>query len=62
MDCGDGTVIHYTNSQRNISRVSRAYFTSGITVLVKEYGQCDTPDIIIWHLESRLGEKESNRP
>ena len=56
IDCGDGTVIHYTKSQGNISRISWADVASGMTVFVKEYGQCDTPDIVVWRAESRLGE------
>lgn len=56
IDCGDGTVIHYTKSQGNISRISWADFASGMTVFVKEYGQCDTPDTVVWRAESRLGE------
>lgn len=56
IDCGDGTVIHYTKTYGNISRVSWASFTSGMTVFTKEYGQCDTPDIVVGRAESRLGE------
>ncbi|MEA5507999.1 lecithin retinol acyltransferase family protein, partial [Halotia wernerae UHCC 0503] len=56
IDCGDGTVIHYTKSRGEISRISWGDFASGMTVCIKEYGQCDTPDVVIWRAESRLGE------
>lgn len=56
IDCGDGTVIEYTKSQKNISRVSRDFFVSGRTVFVREYGNCDSPHVVIQRAESRLGE------
>ncbi|UKO98052.1 lecithin retinol acyltransferase family protein [Nostoc sp. UHCC 0870] len=56
INCGDGTVIHYTKSLGKISRISWADFASGVTVVVKKYGQCDTPDIVVWRAESRLEE------
>ena len=56
IDCGDGTVIHYTKSQGNISRISWDSFASGMTVFVREYGNCDSPDVVIQRAESRLGE------
>ena len=56
IDCGDGTVIHYTKIHRKISRISLDSFASGNTVFVREYGQCDTPDIVVLRAESRLGE------
>lgn len=56
IDCGDGTVIHYTKNYGKISHISWASFASGNTVFVREYGQCNTPDIVVWRAESRLGE------
>ncbi len=56
IDCGDGTVIHYTKNQGNISRVSWDLFASGKIVFVREYGNCDLPDVVIQRAESRLGE------
>ena len=56
IDCGDGTIIHYTKSQATISRTSWASFASGMEVFVKRYGNCDTPDVVIQRAESRLGE------
>ncbi|MEH1825920.1 MAG: lecithin retinol acyltransferase family protein [Nostoc sp.] len=56
IDCGDGTVIHYTKNQGNISRVSWDSFASGKIVFVREYGNCDLPDVVIQRAESRLGE------
>ncbi|WP_353928873.1 lecithin retinol acyltransferase family protein [Okeanomitos corallinicola] len=38
IDCGDGTVIHYTKNYGKISHISWASFASGNTVFVREYG------------------------
>lgn len=56
IDCGDGTVVHYTKNQGNISRVSWDSFASGKIVFVREYGSSDLPEVVIQRAESRLGE------
>ncbi|WP_373525915.1 lecithin retinol acyltransferase family protein [Nostoc sp.] len=56
IDCGDGTVVHYTKNQGNISRVSWDSFVSGKIVFLREYGSSDLPDVVIQRAESRLGE------
>jgi hypothetical protein len=56
INCGDGTVVHYTKNQGNISRVSWDSFASGKIVSVREYGSSDLPDVVIQRAESRLGE------
>ncbi|MEH2196361.1 MAG: lecithin retinol acyltransferase family protein [Nostoc sp.] len=60
IDCGDGTVIHYTKNQGNISRVSWDSFASGKTVFLREYGSSDLPSVVIQRAESRLGENAYN--
>ncbi|MCW5315789.1 NC domain protein [Nostoc sp. KVJ3] len=60
IDCGDGTVIHYTKNQGNISRVSWDSFASGKTVFLREYGSFDLPHVVIQRAESRLGENAYN--
>lgn len=56
IDCGDGTVIHYTKSQSTISRTSLAVFRSGKAIFVRKYGRRDSPDVVIQRASSRLGE------
>ncbi len=62
IDCGDATVIHYTKSsgRGTIARTSRSAFASGQVVLVREYGQCDPPDVVVKRAEERLGEAAYN--
>lgn len=54
LDCGDGTVIHLTRMNAVISRISIADFASGKQVFVKDYGKCDSPDVVIKRAESKL--------
>ncbi|HEY9876325.1 MAG TPA: lecithin retinol acyltransferase family protein [Candidatus Obscuribacterales bacterium] len=56
IDCGDGTAIHYRKSNSTISRTPMAEFTNGKQLVVKRYGNCNLPDIVIQRAESRLGE------
>jgi hypothetical protein len=60
IDCGDGTVIHHPGGldqkiQAVISRTSLSAFAAGRVVFVREYGKCDSPDIVIERVESQLG-------
>ncbi|BAY12706.1 GUN4 domain-containing protein [Calothrix sp. NIES-2098] len=56
IDCGDGTVIHY--SDRCIRRDSIQEFSQGKKIYKEHYDDCDSPDIVILRAESRLGECE----
>lgn len=56
IDCGDGTVIHYSHGE--VRQTSLSTFGNGNQSFVKRYGQCDTDDIVIQRAESRLGENE----
>jgi len=60
IDCGDGTVIHYTGEKLKgvILRTSMDSF--GKKVLIREYGKCDSPDIVIQRAESQLGNSGYN--
>lgn len=60
IDCGDGTVIHHPGGldqklQAVISRTSLSAFAAGRVVFVREYGKCDSPDLVIERAESKLG-------
>lgn len=56
IDCGDGTVIHYTKSLAIVDRTSWASFVSVREVFVKNYGKCAPPDVVVKRPESRLEE------
>ncbi|OUL37499.1 NC domain/GUN4 [Nostoc sp. T09] len=58
IDCGDGTVIHYSDGC--IRRVSIHEFSLGKKIYKKHYDDCDSSDIVILRAESRLGEGEYN--
>lgn len=58
IDCGDGTVIHY--SKRIVERVPQSKFCNGKTITIKQYGECEPPDIVVKNAESRLGEAKYN--
>lgn len=63
IDCGDGTVIHYTKREGHkgiIACDSKTAFASQRSVKVVEYGNCDLPDIVIQRAKSRLGENAYN--
>lgn len=65
IDCGDGTVIHHPGGlnqkiHASISRTSMASFASGKEVLVRKYGRCDSPDMVIARAESKLGKSGYN--
>jgi hypothetical protein len=54
IDCGDGTVIEYNGIK--VVRIPKNKFGEGNTIHIKQYGQCDPPDIVMKNAESRLGE------
>ncbi|BAY63783.1 serine/threonine protein kinase [Calothrix brevissima NIES-22] len=58
IDCGDGTVIHYSDGC--IRRVSIQKFSQGKKIYKQHYDYCDYPEIVILRAESRLGECEWN--
>lgn len=60
IDCGDGTVIHYRKPSETIERTSRATFTQGKKVYVKQYSTSFLPDAVVQRAKNRLGERKYN--
>lgn len=62
IDCGDGTVIHYSKagSEPMIARTSYEAFSWGKPVFVKRYATSYVPDVVVSRAESRLGERQYN--
>jgi len=59
IDCGDGTVIHYSKrGKAAITRTSRAAFAQGKTIYLKSQPTSFIADIVIERAESRLGERQ----
>jgi hypothetical protein len=60
IDCGDGTVIHYSVKLGNgrITRVSKSQFANGQTIKLKKYTSKYSPDVIVKRAEKRLGERK----
>src|SRR5438034_7977441 len=63
IDCGDGTVIHYTGevgqkSDAAIRRTPLGVFLKNGEVQVRTYGACDGADAVVQRAESRLGENK----
>jgi len=61
IDCGDGTVIHYTGEvgkkvNAAIRRAPVEEFLKGGRKRVRRYGKCDPPDVVIGRAEGRLDE------
>lgn len=56
IDCGDGTVIHYTLN--GVNRISLQEFSQGKKIYKKRHDDYDSPDIVIIRAESRLGENK----
>ncbi len=61
IDCGNGTVVHYTGevgqkANASVRRTPIDQFAKGSVIKVREYGTCDPPDIVIQRAESRLNE------
>lgn len=67
IDCGDGTVIHFTGepgkntkSDASIARSIMSEFALDSIVHMREYSQQDDPQVVIDRAESKLGSKEYN--
>lgn len=62
IDCGDGTVIHYSKAgeEATIARTPYAAFSWGKPVFVKRYAASYVPDVVVDRAESRLGERQYN--
>lgn len=60
IDCGDGTVIHFTDvrpqkANGTIQRTPFAEFEHGVRAEVVGYGDCDAPDLVLERAFSLLG-------
>lgn len=62
IDCGDGTVIHYSKATETptVSRTSYTTFSWGNPVYTKQYSVSFIPDVVVERAESRLGEQQYN--
>ena len=59
IDCGDGTVIHYSKrGEAAISRTPRSAFAQGKTIYTKSQPTSFIADIVVERAESRLGEQQ----
>jgi len=61
IDCGDGSVIHYTGEPKDITnacvaRTTREAFAKGGAIRTVRKIDCDDPEAVIQRAESRLGE------
>ncbi|MBF2008474.1 MAG: GUN4 domain-containing protein [Chlorogloeopsis fritschii C42_A2020_084] len=54
IDCGDGTVIHY--SEGIICRTTIQQFSQGKEICRSPYEYCDSPNLVMIRAKSRLGE------
>lgn len=62
IDCGDGTVIHYSKAGEvpTVKRTSYEAFSWGNPVYVKRHSVGYIPDVAIARAESRIGEQQYN--
>ncbi|PSB12354.1 hypothetical protein C7B61_15260 [filamentous cyanobacterium CCP1] len=62
IDCGDGTVIHYSKrgDEPTIARTSYDVFSWNRPVFTKQYVTSYVPDVVVARAESRLGERQYN--
>jgi hypothetical protein len=65
IDCGDGTVIHFTGepgkkSDAAVARTAMGDFALDSIVHVREYSHKDDPVTVVGRAESKLGGKEYN--
>lgn len=60
IDCGDGTVIHYSKRGEvpKVTQTTLAEFAGTGRVMVKHYATCYVPDATIVRAKSRLGEQK----
>jgi hypothetical protein len=59
IDCGDGTVIHYSKRGEDptIARTAYGVFSWNRPVFVKHYTTSYVPDVVVERAEGRLGER-----
>lgn len=58
IDCGDGTVIHYSKvGEATVRRTSLAAFANGHRVYLKQYDYSFIAEDVVQRAESRLGEQ-----
>ncbi|MBD2460188.1 lecithin retinol acyltransferase family protein [Oscillatoria sp. FACHB-1407] len=62
IDCGDGTVIHYSKAEdiATVRRTSYSAFSMGNPVYIKRYATHAIADVVIQRAESRVGEQQYN--
>ena len=65
IDCGDGTVIHFTGepgkkSDASVARTLMSEFALDSIVHLREYSEKDDPQVVIDRAESKLSSKEYN--
>lgn len=65
IDCGDGTVIHFTGepgrkTDASVARTTLSDFALDSIVNVREYSQQDEPQVVIDRAESKLGSRDYN--
>jgi len=63
VDCGDGTVIHYSGellkrSDSAVQQTTLENFAKGGKIETVNYGVCDAPDAVIQRAKSRLNESD----
>src|SRR5262245_35220683 len=61
IDCGDGTVVHYTGElgQKKEAAIRRTGLVDCLKnghLNLRPYGRCDPPHVVVDRAESRLGE------
>lgn len=62
IDCGDGTVIHYSKGGEvpQVAATPYATFSQGKPIYTKNYAVSYIPDVVIERATSRLGEQQYN--
>lgn len=65
IDCGDGTVIHYSGAAREkrdalVRRTPLDDFARGAAVTLVQHEEADDPETVVGRAESRLGERRYN--
>ena len=62
IDCGDGTVIHYWPDEfplaSSVKRTTLGEFAEGGAVRVRDYAECDPPEMVLSRAVSSLGERD----
>jgi hypothetical protein len=63
IDCGDGTVIHFSKSKGKISRDSMSSFASASldgNIYAYEYVDCYSPSVVVQRAKSKVGQTGYN--